>query len=153
MYEAANELKRYVDPQGRGVHIDVEDFSGDDDLWTGQVPRLDPPLRIGLDQTDPFGGISGAIFPYPKPEGQHGFAQPGEEIDKMRRRCRQQCSEPAGCDCDNATVFDTGRFMFNVLGEYFASGGKKLNLDRCNAFNSCDFEEPQPEHRPTEMRE
>jgi hypothetical protein len=151
-YEAVNGLKRYTDPSGAGVHIDVENFSNDNDLWKGQVPRLDPPLRIGLDQIDPFGGISGAIFPYPEPDGAHGFAQPGEEIDDYRRRCRRECEDPDGCKCEIATVFDTGRFMFNVLGQYFASGGKSLDLSPCNAFDTCDFEKPVPPPRPPEER-
>jgi hypothetical protein len=150
-YEAVNTFKRYTDPNGNGVHIDVEDFGDDDDLWTGQIPRLNPPLRLGLDKTDKLGGVSGAIFPYPIPTGQHGFAFPGEQTDTARRRCERACTTEGGCGCENASTFDLGRFMFNMLGGYFASGGKQLSIDRCNARGDCEGFKPPPPKRPTEQ--
>lgn len=149
-YEAVDKYKRFADPNGAGVHLDVENFAEGDDLWTGQIPRLDPPLRIGLDKTDAKGGVSAAIFPYPRPSGQHGFAQPGGQTQTARDRCQRACTDPAGCDCSAVEVFDLGRFMFNLLGQYFASGGTRVSLSRCNAFNDCAWEKPMPAARPIE---
>lgn len=149
--EAVNTLKRYVNPQGQGVHIDVENFSQGTDRWGTDVPRLDPPLRLGLTDTDPLGGISGSIFPYAVPTGQHGFAFPGEMTDDVKRDCRNACTDPNGCGCEELQPFDIGFFMFNMLGRYFASGGKELPTDLCNSRDDCTWHQPAPQPRDTAM--
>jgi hypothetical protein len=133
--EGVDTLKRYTDPAGNGVLMDVENFGEGEDLWTGQIPRLDPPLRAY--GPDSIGGISGAVFPYPVPTGEHGFAFPGGQIDTHRDRCRAACAAGEDCGCETATTYDVGMFMFNMLGGYLASGGTTISDDPCNSRNDC----------------
>lgn len=152
-YEAVNTFQRYTDNRGTGVHIDVENFSEGNDLWTAQeIPRLDPPLRLGLDRTDTLGGVSGSIFPYPVPTGQHGFAFPGEQTDIARRRCNEACTAAEGCGCDVLRPWDLGHFMFNMLGSYFSSGGTRVSTAGCNATNDCpELPAAPPPERPADQ--
>ena len=143
--EGVDKLKRHVDPDGNGVLLDVEDFGEGDDLWTGRIPRLDPPLRAY--GPDAIGGISGAVFPYPIPTGQHGFAFPRAQIDQLRERCAQSCPAGEDCGCDDAVTFDVGMFMFNMLGRYLASGGTVLDDDLCNSRDDCPGTKPPPPAR------
>lgn len=148
--EGIHTTKRFTDSSGQGIHIDVENFSGGDDLWGGEIPRLDPPLRIGFDATDPLGGVSASIFPFPQPQGQHGFDRPGKHVDKARSRCRSTCSEtgvPDPCGCSTATTFDTGSFMYNLLSRYMKSGGKAVSVDLCQSRNDCADMPPAPPFR------
>ncbi|MCA9543924.1 MAG: hypothetical protein KC613_06020, partial [Myxococcales bacterium] len=147
--EAVHSYGRHHDTAGNPVHLDIENFAEGNDLYGDTIPRLDPPLRIGVGQTDALGGKSAAIFPYNVPGGQHGFAFPGNDADRFIRNCRAACAEGEDCGCDNAWEgkYDVGRFMFNMLGQYMASGGKVLSLDACHASNSCDYEQPIPEPR------
>lgn len=146
--EAVNTLKRFVNRDGNGVHLDVENFSEGTDMWGDTVPRHPTPLRLW--GRDALGGVSGAIFPYAVPTGQHGFAFPGEMTDDARRRCRDTC--PAGQDCGCATLatYDVGQFMFNMLGRYFASGGTELVADLCGSRDDCTWrQEPPPAREAT----
>lgn len=149
MAEAVNKLERYTNPEGRGVHIDVENFSQGTDRWGTDVPRLDPPLRLGLGSVDAKGGISGAIFPYAVPEGQHGFAFPGEMTDDVRQDCRRACTEqgPDPCGCGALRPFDVGFFMFNMLGRYFSTSGAELSADLCNSRDDCAWKVAPPAER------
>ncbi|MEE2644352.1 MAG: hypothetical protein VYD19_05415 [Myxococcota bacterium] len=142
--ESVNGIGRYRDSSGAPVHIDIEGFGDGLDLWeeTG-VPRLPTPLRSGFEREDARGGVSGAIFPYTIPEGQHGFNFPGGDQDLFIRRCRDAC--PAGdeacltaCDESYTGRYDVGWFLFNFLGDYAASGGKTLNLNACIEAAECD---------------
>lgn len=153
--EAVHNIPRYtmIDNPDVPVHLDVENFSQDTDLWAGQVPRLEQPLHLWSD-TSPDGrdrgGISGVIFPYPKPDGQHGFAFPGGQTESAIRACRDACPEGETCDCTNLEVFDVGWFMFNAMGRYMASGGTDWSIDLCNSRNDCEgpgFADP-PAARP-----
>lgn len=153
MAEAVHTLGRYHDREGAPVHIDVENFSGSDDIWAERaIPRLDPPLRIGMEQHDRLGGWSGAIFPYTVPTGQHGFAFPGDEIDQRIKACKAACPEGADCGCKEEALarFDLGRFMFNMAGRYLASGGLDLSAEPCNGTNTCSWRKPVPEPRSAE---
>ena len=157
--EAVNTFKRYTDTSSRGVHIDVENFSQGTDLWGTDIPRLTPPIRAGLQSKDTLGGYSGAIFPYAVPTGQHGFPFPGEQLDQRRKPCRDECRNTHGdrtgvaCGCDQLTTFDTGFFMFNVLGKYFKSGGMAVDFDLCNSSDDCDGIPAAPPARPdSELR-
>lgn len=159
-YEAVHTISRYHDPQGRPVHIDLEDFAAGDDIWGEAIPRLDPPLRlVGPDRLCDDGGcgISGALFPFPRPEGQHGFAFPGEQIDRARQQCRDACEDEGGgdpCGCLERDTFDIGNYMFHLLGRYMASGGKQLDFDRCVTKAGCDGVPTQPSDRPlSELRQ
>lgn len=150
MAEAVHTLGRYRDDAGNSVMLDVENFSQNNDLWTEQgIPRLEKPLRIGLDQRDAMGGYSGAIFPYTVPTGQHGFAFPGNEADQFVKRCKAACAEGVDCACDIAYEghYDVGRFMFNMLGRYMSSGGLELTTDLCHGTNTCDYRHAAPEPR------
>lgn len=149
--EAVNGLKRYVNAAGEGVHLDVENFSQGTDRWGEDIPRLDPPLHLGLRDTDQRGGISGAIFPYAVPQGQHGFAFPGEMTDEVRRDCRNSCTDPNGCGCEQLQPFDIGFFMYNMLGRYFATGGKELPTDLCNSNDTCSWRQSPPPVRDVVM--
>jgi hypothetical protein len=78
------------------------------------------------------------IFPYPKPDGQHGFAFPGGQSEAAARACRDACPEGETCDCSDLGTFDVGWFMFNVMGRYMASGGTDWSIDLCNSSNDCE---------------
>lgn len=128
--EAAHPIGRHFDPDGAPVHMDVDNFSEDDDLWAGRLPRLNPPLRIGLDRKDPLGGVSGALFPLSTPTGEHGIAFPGGHIDKFLERCE----DPEGCP----TGYDVGNFMLGLLGGWFATlGDGPVRLDPCLSRDDC----------------
>ena len=148
MAESVHNLKRYVDVNGRGVHIDVENFSDGDDLWTELgVPRLDPPLRAGFDKTDPLGGKSAAIFPLTNPEGEHGFDAPGRIRERTRNRCLELCTEQGEdpCGCVSTPHFDIGMFLVNMVGAYLASGGTELEPAACFSRGDCPgMPEPPP---------
>lgn len=143
--EGVHNLGRFRDPAGNGVHMDIEDFGQGEDLWTGLIPRLDPPFRAY--GPDSLGGVSGSIFPYPTPEGQHGFAFPGAQIDTLRERCRASCPEGQDCGCATATTFDVGSFMFGMMGEWIGSGGVTLNDDLCHSRRDCPGQAPPPAPR------
>jgi len=147
--EGVHNLKRYTNSSGDGVHLDVENFSGGSDMFGTEVPRLDPPLRLGLGATDPLGGKSAAIFPYNVPTGQHGFDFPGMMTDKAREQCREQCTEmgPDPCGCDTLETFDIGYFMMNMVGRYFGSAGHVLSTDLCMSRNDCDNLPAAPTNR------
>jgi hypothetical protein len=143
--EAVHTLGRYHDADGNPVHMDVENFGQGTDVFT--TPRLNPPLRLGLDRKDRFGGISGAIFPMGDPAGQHGFDFPGEMTDKVRRDCRNACPEGEDCGCDAEQTFDIGFFMFHMLGRYMSSGGSEMTTDLCMSRDDCDWLRPPPPRR------
>jgi hypothetical protein len=150
--EAVHTLRRYTHAQtGEGVHLDVENFSQGTDIWGADVPRLDPPLHLfanrGPDGTD-WGGYSGAIFPYPVPEGMHGFPFPGQLTDQAIRLCERACPEGERCACDEVETFDVGLFIFNMFGTYVRTNGGELSVDLCNSRNDCPGFLPPPEPRP-----
>ena len=138
--EGVHNLKRFTNSAGEGVHLDVENFSGGDDMYGKEVPRFNPAMRFGFDTTDPLGGQSAAIFPYNVPTGQHGFDFPGGMTDKARKACAEACTETEGdnpCGCTTLQTFDIGFFMMNMVGRYFTSGGMKLSADLCQSRNDC----------------
>lgn len=146
--EAVHSLKRFTDPAGNGVHLDVENFSQGTDMYGTDVPRLDKPLRIGWNSTDALGGKSAAIFPYNVPEGQHGFDLPGGMTDKARQKCKEACMLPDdGCGCSTLSTFDIGNFMMNMIGRYLASDGKVLSDDLCQSSDDCADLKPMPKAR------
>ena len=156
--EAVHTLGRYFDGQGNPVHLDVENFSNGEDKWGPDYPRLDPPLRIGMDVTDKLGGVSAAIFPLTNPTGQHGFDPPGDFTDDAIELCQADCeTEPSDdntdpCGCRTQEVYDVGRFLFNMIGDYLASGGKSLRTDACLGTNNCeDFPAYPAEREPDEI--
>ncbi|MEZ4444602.1 MAG: hypothetical protein R3B72_36345 [Polyangiaceae bacterium] len=138
--EGVHNLKRYANSAGEGVHLDIENFSGGDDLYGTEVPRYAQPLHIGMTSKDPLGGVSAAIFPYNVPSGQHGFDMPGAMIDKAIAQCRDACTETEGddpCGCNGVTTFDIGHFMVNMIGGYFRSRGEALSSDLCMSRDDC----------------
>jgi hypothetical protein len=151
--EGVHNLDRFVDATGRGVHLDIEDFSGGDDVWTArEQPRLDPPLRLGFGDADPLGGESVAMFALTDPQGDHGFNSPGAMIDDVRDACRAACMEEGGddpCGCGTKTTFDVGLFLSNLLGGYLQSGGEHVPTERCMATNACAAYPPLPPLRMT----
>jgi len=153
-YEAVHTLSRFKDASGTPVILDVENFSGGEDMWGDSIPRLDPPLRLVRPRPDCEAEpcpITGAIFPFPRPEGQHGFAFPGELTDRSRAACRAACDEEGSdpCGCLSREWFDIGRYMFGNLAEYMLSGGTQLSFDECHARNACPGFIPEaPAARP-----
>ncbi len=148
--EAVHLYARHTDPAGNGVHIDVENFAEGTDLWGEEIPRLDPPLRLWSDvdlEGNPRGGVSGAVFPFPIPEGQHGFPFPGALPDMAKERCEDACPEGQQCDCDNIETFDVGHYMFNMTGEYFRTRGRVVRADLCHSRDDCDYKLPTPPAR------
>jgi hypothetical protein len=133
-----------------GVHMDVENFSNGDDDWGASVPRLDPPLRLGLDKPDALGGKSAALFPLTDPHGKHGFELPGAFIDNARNRCKADCTESGAnpCGCNAVFVYDPGNFIVNMAARYIAAGGAEISTDLCQSRVDC-AEVPQiPSPRP-----
>ncbi|MFT7623664.1 MAG: hypothetical protein ACI9WU_002847, partial [Myxococcota bacterium] len=153
--EAAHNIGRYFDDAGNPVHIDMERLNGGYPYpWDGVgIPQIDEPLRLwGQDNVCDTGacGFSGALFPWPRPDGQHGFDFPGTWIDKGRKACAASCTETEGadpCGCMGKDYFDVGMFLFNVGARYLGSGGLQLNLDECNSFNTCSDLPVVPEPR------
>lgn len=135
--EGVNTLKRYTDPSGTGVHIDVDNLSQGEDPWGTDVPRLDPPLRSSWEEADALGGRSAALFIYGDPKGKHGFPAPGEITRKAIDACRKACTDENGCDCSNPEVYDVGLFYLNLIGEYLSTGGRQLRNVPCMAQNNC----------------
>jgi len=79
------------------------------------VPRLTPPLRL-VGPSPRVGGITGTLFPFVSPTGQHGF------------------------DLPNPTAtFDLGTLMANVIGRYIATSGQELELVPCQVDSSCPW--------------
>lgn len=151
--EAVHTLQRFTydaDPAAGGVHMDVENFSGGSDPWGDSVPRLDPPIRLVADhdaEGQPLGAYSGAVFTYAVPEGQHGFALPGELTDKAIA----QCEEQGGSDCDAllGEAFDVGWYMFHTLGGFLINEGRVYPLaESCNTKQACNDLPPTPAARP-----
>jgi hypothetical protein len=153
--EAVHTFKRYTNATtGEGVHIDIENFSQGTDIWGSDVPRLEDPLHLwGPTVTaagEDLGGVSGAIFPYPVPEGQHGFPFPGQLPDRAVEKCEAACAasgEPE-CSCDDVATFDTGTFLFNAFGHWVETGGAEFNTELCNSDGTCAHVPSPPEFRP-----
>jgi hypothetical protein len=137
--EGVHTIKRFTDANGRSVHLDPENFSDGDDVWTAvDLPRLNPPLRCGMDRTDALGGRSAAFFLLSDPEGDHGFSEPGKMTDDVRKTCVAACQSSTCMDaCAAMTTFDVGLFAVNLMGAYLGSNGATLPLDRCQAFDNC----------------
>ena len=152
--EAVHTLDRFHSDLYGPVHIDIENFSQGTDLWGAEIPRLDPPAHLWSDKSidgRDRGGISGAIFPYPVPQGEHGFAFPGGLPDEAIKLCRQQCPEGENCNCASAETFDVGSFMFNQLGRWFKSNAREVPTDLCLGRNDCEWETDPPQFRPIEQ--
>jgi hypothetical protein len=148
--EAVHTLKRYTNATtGEGVHIDIENFSEGTDIWGTDVPRLEEPLHLWAatvtDEGAALGGQSGAIFPYPVPEGQHGFPFPGQLPDRAEEQCEEACTEGSGCDCSDVATFDTGAYLFNMFGRYISTDGAEVHTEMCQSTGDCEwFNEPPP---------
>jgi hypothetical protein len=149
--EATDATRRFTEPgTGRGVHMDVDNFSQGTDRFGDRVPRLDPPLRIGVGKKDALGGASAVLFPISSETGTHGFDFPGEMSDKARAACKKSCKDRDGddpCGCEALKPFDIGLYMFGVLGNYFASGGTKIELRDCYSSDTCPDRLPVPKLR------
>jgi hypothetical protein len=151
--EAVNTIGRFTyagDPNGGGVHMDVENFSQGLDPWGENIPRLDPPIRLVNDHDasgQPLQGYSGAVFTYATPEGQHGFAFPGELTDDAVTACE----EAGGMDCDALVgeAYDVGWYMFHMLGGFLSNQGQFYPIgDKCNTKDMCNDLPPTPADRP-----
>ncbi|MEM6296079.1 MAG: hypothetical protein AAGA54_32700 [Myxococcota bacterium] len=129
-----------------GVHVDVENFSEGDDIWGDDIPRLDEPLRL-VSTTDAYGndtgGYSGAVFPYAIPQGQHGFALPGQMTDWAKELC-----DPAEQSCADADVvgqtYDVGWAMFHMLGTFLLNPDRNPLDARCWTKEACNDLPPTP---------
>ncbi len=159
--EAVHTLGRFEDVDGNPVHYDVENFSEGEDIYASRdIPRLDPPLRLKLDEVDPTGGVSGAMFLFVHPSGWHGFALPGTERAQALAACQVTCvddDEDCQTDCMTyaAEVFDGGDFMSGMIANYFASGGTNFRTDVCLGRDNCEGDKPPvpPEREFPEMYE
>jgi dienelactone hydrolase len=149
MVEAVHSLGRYQDKDGNPVHIDVENFSAGTDYYAAHgIPRLDPPLRLtGEDPLCDLGpeacGFSGSLFPYALDTGKHDVPLPGEWTQAARNECKTTCTTDCAA-CDELETFDMGLFMYGVTARYLGSGGKTLDFDPCNAFDTCPDVPPPP---------
>ena len=150
--EAVHTLNRFQDAAGNPVHYDVENFSEGEDIYQDDgIPRLNPPLRLGLNEVDPTGGVSGAMFLFVHPTGWHGFALPGTERAKIISACEDACEDDPcrdACPEQAADAFDGGDFMSGMLANYFASGGTRFMTDACLGLDNCPGDKPPfPEPR------
>ncbi|MBC8073854.1 MAG: hypothetical protein IAG13_36385, partial [Deltaproteobacteria bacterium] len=172
--EAVNRLQRYTyaDPPSSpairgllglddslGVSIDVENFSEGQDIWEDNIPRLDPPLRISTTEDmwgNPLGtGRSGASFPYAIPQGQHGFALPGQMTDWAIDICRETYgSNDPKCDADAwvGKTYDVGWFMFHTFGRFLKNPSEVPYAIGCWEKNPCnDIGEVPPPREPDDL--
>lgn len=139
--EGAHTIGRHFDADGNPVHMDVDNLSNNDDLWANSAPRLDPPLRVGLGETDALGGISAALFPYSTPTGEHGIAFPGGHADKFLERCPDPAAE---CHVG----YDVGNFMLGLMGQWFASQGQgPVRVEPCLSQDDCAWLPTSPAPR------
>jgi hypothetical protein len=130
--------------------LDVENFSGGDDIWGPQYPRLDPPLRLGFDRWDRLGGRSAAIFPLARDTGEHGFSLPGAMTDDFRAKCLRECTIPGSgdpCGCRTQTTYDIGNFLLNMIARFLVTNGMELSADLCQSRNDCPGYLPPPPRR------
>jgi hypothetical protein len=88
---------------------------------------------------NPLDGPSGAIFPYAIPQGQHGFALPGEMTDWAIKLCKEKNgSQAPQCTPEQiiGKTYDVGWSMFHLMGAYFR--GDNPFQDGCNSKQACN---------------
>lgn len=156
--EAVHSLKRFTyggDPDAEGVHMDIANFAQGNDMWGDNLPRLDPPMRSMTNTTTSQGhsvpGFSGAVFTYASPEGQHGFALPGELTDKAVEKCVEDGGTQAECDALEGETFDVGWYMFHSFGSFITKPDVSPFGDKCNTKEQCNDIPPTPAERPESM--
>lgn len=110
-----------------GTHVDVENLSGGRDIWGNNIERLEPGLSLVMQQDvngNPLVGYSGAVFPMAIPEGQHGFALPGQMTDWAVDICGLENS-PGAAECQPDAIvgetYDVGWAMFHMFGGWLGS--------------------------------
>lgn len=140
-----------------GTHYDVDNYSEGNDIWSNNIPRLDPPLRLAGTR-DMWGneleGISGAAYPYPVPQGQHGFALPGEMTDWAIQICKEtNGSQAPECAVDNivGSTYDVGWLMFHTFGRFLTRPDEIPYAIGCNSKEQCDNVPPTPPVRTPEQ--
>jgi hypothetical protein len=114
--QATERIGWHVNSAGESVLMDVEHLS----LLRGgvdgfDVPRLEPPLRL-VARSPRVEGVTGTLFPFVNPRGQHGFDLP-----------------------DPTAAFDLGSLMVNLIGRYAATRGQELELAPCQVDSSCPW--------------
>lgn len=133
-----------------GVHVDVENFSEGDDIWGDNIPRLDEPLHL-VSTTDAFGndtgGYSGAVFPYAIPQGQHGFALPGQMSDWALELCDPEVEESCSASDVIGESYDVGWAMFHMLGTFMLEPNTNPLQSRCWTKEACNDLPETPEPR------
>ncbi|MFT5431490.1 MAG: hypothetical protein ACI9OJ_002186 [Myxococcota bacterium] len=152
--EAVDTLKRFTTTDGSGVIMDIENFSGGNDPWGAAIPRLETPLRIGMDAPSADGKYRSAIFPFPIPTGSHGFPFPGVLVEMAQDACTEACAEGTDCGCDAITpdtTFDVGAYLFNMFAHYLVTEATELSTDQCLSRDDCDFLQDPPAQRSKGM--
>jgi len=162
--EAVDVIPRYKAPNGAGVLFDPEDLALAATLTTGTdiwnpggktfakgadgyyLPRLRPPLHKHAVKKRDGMGYSGLFVPMVKPTGQHDPEQPGKETDRLRKRCIQEhlAAKKDPAPCQTRKYFDQGALVYEMLGYFLASGGKRFSLDRCQVDWTCGDLPPKP---------
>jgi len=138
-----------------GVHVDVENFSEGVDIWGDNIPRLDEPLHL-VSTHDAYGndngGYSGAIFPYAIPQGQHGFALPGQMTDWALELCDPDEQSCSANDVIGQT-YDVGWAMFHMMATFMLEPNTNPIQSGCWTKDACNDIPPTPEARdPSELR-
>jgi hypothetical protein len=141
-----------------GVHMDVENFSGGEDIWGDNIPRLEQGLHLIMQKDmwgNDLGGFSGAIFPYAIPQGQHGFALPGEMTDWAIKICKLQKGDSDPSCSETAMVgntYDVGWAMFHLFGQYILHGDTQSPImeERCWSLDACSNIPEVPPARESE---
>jgi hypothetical protein len=138
--------------------MDVENFSGGEDIWGDNIPRLEQGLHLIMQKDmwgNDLGGFSGAIFPYAIPQGQHGFALPGEMTDWAIKICKLQKGDSDPSCSETAMVgntYDVGWAMFHLFGQYILHGDTQSPImeERCWSLDACSNIPEVPPARESE---
>jgi hypothetical protein len=163
--EAVNTLRRYPyampsdNPEinsllgldgSQGAHYDIHNFSAGADIWGDNIPRLAPGIDL-MTTVDMWGnqlqGLSGAVFPYPVPQGEHGFDLPGAMTDRAINICLQTYgSTDPQCDEENivGNTFDVGWFMFHAFTNFVLEPQTNPFVNACSTKAGCGNAYPVP---------
>jgi hypothetical protein len=147
-----------------GTLFDVEDLSGSAALAKDPTaipyprgkdgyfaPRLSPPFHAKSIGDDGQGGVSGSFFPYVRDAGKHDVDFPGEQIDRLKKLCKNPGSDPgtvAVCDDGGKNgFFDHGALVMEAVATYLKTGGKSFPLEKCQIDWTCKDVPPAPPPR------
>ncbi len=114
--EGVERTKRYQNPMGKDVLMDVDVFQNISMANDGfGTPRLNPPMRL-VKPSDDGAGQVGALFPMMNPQGEHSLPVP-----------------------DPGLPFDLGTLVLDLFADYLGSGGTRVALEPCMVRSDCPW--------------